>query len=192
MRTDTRSRDAATADRVALAAVALIYVAGVLLVLPALTAEPAARRVARPAGDATAAPAAAGGQAAVQSADTPQSTALARHEITFELKPGAGFEFKYRLNKGAGMVYSWSASAAVKYELHGEPDGAPAGYADTYRTGEDLAGRGTFTAPTRGIHGWYWENPGRAPVKVMLKTSGFYTAALELRASGPVEHPIDR
>jgi hypothetical protein len=177
----SRSSEATVIDRVALLAVVLIYAAGVVVARRALAEAPSATP--RPAVAASAQP---------PGADTPQQGQLARHEVTFELKPAAGLEFKYRLDKGAAMVYSWTASGPVKFELHGEPDGARPGYADTYGTGESQTGLGFFVAPSRGIHGWYWENAGKTPVWMTLKASGFFTAALELRSTGPVEHRLQR
>jgi hypothetical protein len=36
---------------------------------------------------------------------------------------------------------------------------------------------GSFTAPTTGIHGWFWENKGNKPVDIHLTTAGFYDSA---------------
>jgi hypothetical protein len=170
-----------TMDRIGLGLAALIYVAGLVVVGMTIGRGPAVSPTATAPATVTA-----------PAPDTPQPPPLARHEISFPLKPAEGFEFKYRLDKGGSMVYTWSASGPVKFEFHGEPDGARAGYADTYREGESQSGSGLFVAPTRGIHGWYWENTGQAPVTVTLKSSGFYTAALELRPTGPVEHRLER
>ena len=64
------------------------------------------------------------------------------------------WRIKYHMQKGAGMVYSWSANRTVLYELHGEPDVKPAGAGDDYYESyeKDDAGKkeshGTFTAPS--------------------------------------------
>jgi hypothetical protein len=174
------------ADRVGLGLAALIYAAGLTAAWLAWPAGPTASPI--PAATAD------GGADTAPSAlqpDTGQSVPLARHEISFPLEPSRGIEFKYRLDKGAGMVYEWSATGAVKFEFHGEPDGAPAGFADTYRVGEERSGAGVFMAPSRGIHGWYWENAGQTPVTVTLKSSGFYSAGIEFRSTGLVEHPLE-
>ncbi len=44
-------------------------------------------------------------------------------------------EYKYRLEKGEALLYSWTATAPVNVELHAEPDGAPRGYAQSYEKG---------------------------------------------------------
>ena len=48
------------------------------------------------------------------------------------LAPGEGMEYKYRLDKGEALLYSWKATGPVNYEFHAEPDGAPRGYAQSY------------------------------------------------------------
>jgi len=50
-------------------------------------------------------------------------------EIT--LAPAEGMEIKYNMKKGAGLVYSWTASEALAFEFHGEPDVKPAGKGGT-------------------------------------------------------------
>lgn len=107
--------------------------------------------------------------------------------VTFDLAPGESVEYKYRLEKGKALLYAWSSSGPVRYELHAEPDGAPAGYAESYEkgTGRDAAS-GTLTAPFTGIHGWFWENATKSPVKVTLKSAGFYSLAHEFHAGQPV------
>ena len=42
-------------------------------------------------------------------------------------------EYKYRLDKGEALLYSWKATAPVNFEFHAEPDGAPRGYAAELR-----------------------------------------------------------
>ena len=46
-------------------------------------------------------------------------------EIT--LAPREGMEIKYKMKKGAGLVYSWTASGTLSFEFHGEPDVKPVG-----------------------------------------------------------------
>jgi len=109
------------------------------------------------------------------------------------LARGEAVEYKYRLDKGAALLYSWSATAPLDYELHAEPDGAPAGYAQSYekRTSVSQAA-GTLTAPFSGIHGWYWQNPGHQAITLTLKTSGFYTISHEFRSGVPVKNKTFR
>lgn len=97
------------------------------------------------------------------------------------LMPGEGVEIKYHMQKGAGMIYSWKATAPVAYEFHGEPDNKPnKDYFESYelndQDGSDHS-HGSFTAPTTGIHGWFWENKGKKTVDIHLTTAGFYDSA---------------
>jgi len=100
-------------------------------------------------------------------------------------------EYKYRLDKGEALLYSWNATAPVNYELHAEPDGAPAGYAQSYEKKNASTGAsGTLTAPFPGIHGWYWENTTDQEVTVTLKTAGYYNIAHEFRNGQPTKNKM--
>ena len=44
-----------------------------------------------------------------------------------KLAAGEGVEIKYNMKKGAGLIYSWSASDKLLFEFHGEPNVKPAG-----------------------------------------------------------------
>ena len=107
---------------------------------------------------------------------------------TFTLGPSQGFEYKYRIEQGRGMVYAWSATGKVKSEFHGEADGSR-GTAATYDKREGDFASGSFTAPASGIHGWYWENLGEAEITITLTSAGFYSAGDEMRPRfDPVKH----
>ncbi len=106
--------------------------------------------------------------------------------VDFALAPHEFVEYKYRLDKGQPLLYSWHATAPVNLEFHAEPDGAPRGYAETYEKRNAVeSAAGTLTAPFAGIHGWYWENPTDAPVTVTLSSAGFYSLAHEFRKDQP-------
>jgi len=116
----------------------------------------------------------------------PQERAFQHETVTFTLAPHDSVEYKYRLANGQALLYSWNATAAVNYELHAEPDGAPAGYAETYEKRNGVAtASGTLTVPFPGIHGWYWENPGDAPIVVTLSAAGFFTVSHEFHKNRP-------
>jgi hypothetical protein len=114
----------------------------------------------------------------------PGSYKVDSRELT--LGPGEGIEIKYHMQKGSGMVYSWTANRNVEYEFHGEPDVKPAGagedYFESYEK-DDAQGKkeshGTFTAPSTGIQGWFWDNESPAPVTIKLVTAGFYDYILQ-------------
>jgi hypothetical protein len=112
------------------------------------------------------------------------------HEtVEFALAPREFVEYKYRLDKGDALLYSWTSTGAVDVELHAEPDGAPRGYAQSYEKRSAVrSASGTLTAPFAGIHGWYWENLGDQPITVTLESAGFYTLAHEFRKDQPVRN----
>jgi hypothetical protein len=97
------------------------------------------------------------------------------------LAPGEGMEIKYHMPKGGGLIYSWTATDTIGYELHGEPDRNPPntriGYYESYdldrKVGKNQS-HGVFIAPSTGIHGWFWENTGKKEVTLNLVSSGYY------------------
>ena len=105
----------------------------------------------------------------------------------FTISPGTGMEFKYVLDKGATILYSWKSNAFVDFDFHTEPEGAPKGTSDSYEKGEAAQKRGAYTAPYDGIHGWYWENPSNRDVNVTLTTAGFYSEARLFLPETPVQ-----
>jgi hypothetical protein len=110
------------------------------------------------------------------------------------LMPGEGVEIKYHMQKGAGMVYSWKATGPVAFEFHGEPDNKPnKDYFESYEL-NDQAGSdhsyGSFTAPSTGIHGWFWENKGKKEVEIHLVTAGFYDNAKMMAGDEKVDLTI--
>lgn len=120
-----------------------------------------------------------------------QEKPFQQESVNFTLKPREGMEYKYRLDKGEALLYSWSATAPVDYELHAEPDGAPAGYAQSYEKKSASPGAsGTLTAPFPGIHGWYWENKTDREVTVTLKTAGYYNISHEFRNGQPTKNKM--
>ncbi|MGD8289495.1 MAG: hypothetical protein PVI31_12785 [Gemmatimonadota bacterium] len=104
----------------------------------------------------------------------------------FELGPGEFVEFKYRLEAGQAMVYSWEASYWVRSEMHAEQDGATPGTAEFFEVVErGLYRNGSYVAPFSGIHGWYWLNENDRPVTVTLNAAGFFDYAAEFHEDVP-------
>ena len=103
--------------------------------------------------------------------------------IDITLEPGEGMEYKYRLEPGGSLLFSWTSDALIHYELHSQPDGAPKGFAETYDKQDyrDEA-HGSYAAPFAGIHGWYWKNNTEGKVSIRLTTAGFYSESLEYRS----------
>jgi hypothetical protein len=189
-------------QRIALAAGAALLAAGLILVMFVLPAEFAvdplgtgARFGLLPLGVVgqqvealeTAAAAGSGGEGALLVA---QERPFQTETIEFKLAPHEGVEYKYRLDKGEALLYSWTAPISVNFEFHAEPDGGPAGYAQTYEKSSGGSQTGTLTAPFPGIHGWYWENPSDQEITVTLKSAGYYNIAHEFRSNAPVKNKM--
>ena len=111
-----------------------------------------------------------------------------RDSITIVLTPGEGMEYKYRIEKGGAMLYSWRSTAPIHYELHSEPDGSPRGYAEFFDTQDNRdSAHGVYNAAFSGIHGWWFENKTAGNVSVELTTMGFYSESREFRKGVPVK-----
>lgn len=99
---------------------------------------------------------------------------------TFELEPEGWVEYKYRLEEGRAMVYSWTATSWVRSEMHSEADTAPEGTAEFFEVAEETLHRhGNYVAPFPGIHGWYWLNETDETVTVTLNAAGFFSTSYE-------------
>jgi hypothetical protein len=209
MSTDIESRLAAAEQRarLALATAASILVAGVILMIAILPAEYGVDplgtgKLLGLSSIAQAESAAAGeeGGAAAASpeslepvrpgANTAQTVPLKQDTVTFTIGPREGMEYKYRTEKGAAFVYRWTSTGKVMFDFHGEPEGAPKGYAESYQMGEGERASGSFFAPTPGIHGWYWENLTDKPITVTLTSTGFYASGIEFSAKGQTPHSL--
>lgn len=108
----------------------------------------------------------------------------------FTIPPGTGLEFKYELDRGATMLYSWKANGFVDYDFHTEPEGKPSSASDSFDKGQASQRRGAYTAPYDGIHGWYWENTSNRDVNVTLQTAGFYDEAVAFLPKTPPQ-PVE-
>lgn len=189
-------------QRIAVAAGAALLVAGLVLVMFILPAEYGVDPLGTGArvglvelgvtGQQVAAlEAAAAGGAADGGTQTAimvgQDDPFAEETVDFVVAAGGWMEYKYRLEEGESLLYTWTATGPVNYEAHAEPDGAPRGYAQTYEMGQATSeASGTMTAPFSGIHGWYWENLSDQEVTVTLTAAGFYNLSHEFREGAPV------
>jgi len=110
----------------------------------------------------------------------------------FSLGPGEFVEYKYRLEAGRALLYSWTATDWVRSEMHSEADAAPPGTAEFFEVAErTLLRHGSYVAPFPGIHGWYWLNEGDDSLTVTLDAAGFFDFAVEFREDvPPVEHEL--
>jgi hypothetical protein len=190
-------------ERIALAAGAALLVAGLILVVAVLPAEygvdptgigrrlgltemsDVAKRVEAFGAD-RAAPG-AGGTTPI----APRDRQFQEETVEFKLGPGKFIEYKYRLERGEALLYSWKATGPVNVDVHAEPDGAPRGYAESYEKRDRITqGAGTLTAPFSGIHGWYWLNQNKTEATVTLSSAGFYKISHEFREGQPARNKI--
>ena len=123
---------------------------------------------------------------------TDQTQPFRLEALHFELAPFESVEYKYRLEPGAAVVFSWEATGEVVFDFHAEPDGAEPGYAESFEQGRGLHENGTYLPPFPGIHGWFFENRGAETVFVDLVTSGFYSYAIEYKYGDQLERvPVE-
>lgn len=197
--TDTGAGNPAmTRERIALNAGVALLAAGLLLVIAVLPAEygvdplGTGRRLGLTAlndvGKALETFEAERAPAGAATIVAPQDRVYQDETVSFALAPAEFVEYKYRLDKGESLLYSWKATGPVNYELHAEPDGAPRGYAETFDKEDGRAtAAGTLTAPFSGIHGWYWQNASTQPVTVTLSAAGFYRMSHTFDMDGGVK-----
>jgi hypothetical protein len=116
----------------------------------------------------------------------PQDHGFQSETVEFKIAGRDFMEYKYRLDRGQALHYSWKATGPVNVEFHAEPDGAPKGYAESYEklNGVESAA-GTLNTRFPGIHGWYWENLGDKEITVTLSAAGFFNMSHEFRKNAP-------
>ena len=109
-------------------------------------------------------------------APSPSPAPAARSDqASIDIPAGKGLEYKFRIRAGEKLRYSWTCGPGeLYYDFHGEPKGAPKDVFESYAAGTGTGAKGTLTTPFEGTHGWYWRNPGTAPVRVTLDTGGTY------------------
>jgi len=126
---------------------------------------------------------------------TPQSGIYKVDSEDFVLRPDEGVEMKYHMQKGAGMVYAWKANGKLTFEFHGEPDQKPTkDYYESYQLDDKIgkdASYGSFTAPSTGIHGWFWQNKGNQDVQFHLTVAGFFDSAKMFVDGKPDDVPVE-
>ena len=54
----------------------------------------------------------------------------------FTLQPKQTVEYKYRLDKDAAMVFTWTATAPVAFDFHTEPEGTASSASQSFLKGE--------------------------------------------------------
>jgi hypothetical protein len=156
---------------------------GERLGLTAMARATAPQPIELPTGDAALKPVANGSQ-------MQYGAPFRTDSIQFTLGPYDYVEYKYVLDEGAQMQFSWKATAPVIHDFHGDRADNPE-QVTSYDKSTRPDANAAFTAPFRGIHGWYWENPGDETITVTLKSNGFYASAIEFRSDKTqVQHEL--
>lgn len=104
-------------------------------------------------------------------------------EVEFILEPFQSLEYKYLMDQGNALVFSWSATGELYVDMHAENttvEDTEESYAQLLATEQ----MGVYQAAFNGMHGWFWENRGFDTITVRLKTSGFYVNSTEYRGGG--------
>ncbi len=109
--------------------------------------------------------------------------------IELVLEPFQSVEYKFHMDEGAALVYSWRANGELYFDFHGEHSGIE-DYEESFDSGDASERRGTFVAPYPGVHGWFWENRSFEEVTLRLHASGFTTQATEYRDGGTADRTL--
>lgn len=110
---------------------------------------------------------------------------------TFDLRPYEAIEYKYTLEEGAPLVFSWRATDEVEVDMHSHPFEGGEELTETFSRGSKTGESGVYLSPFTGIHGWYWHNRTLENVTVTIDAAGFFTASTVFDESGEMERPID-
>ena len=102
---------------------------------------------------------------------SPEEKRFQTDEQVFELAPFESVELKYRLQQRGSLLYAFEATGETVYNLHAEPDGAPAGYAESFDQQRTQLANGLYRAEFDGLHGWFFENRGDVTITVRLTNS---------------------
>jgi len=134
----------------------------------------------------------ANGQESVQSMTSSELAQKDWNEsIPLTIPAQSGKEYKFHLDKGAVLEYSWQAdSVELFYDLHGEPAGDTSGYFKSFETGTKASASGILTAVFEGAHGWYWRNDNAFPVAITLQVAGQYRR-VDLDSGSPTEKLVE-
>ncbi|MFK7856826.1 MAG: transmembrane anchor protein [Granulosicoccus sp.] len=97
--------------------------------------------------------------------------------ITFTLEPGEHAETKLVMQQGDQAKYIWkSMGGRINFDLHAHGDGQ----SETYEKGRGATeGEGSFIAPFKGEHGWFWRNRDKHDVTITLKINGEYLEIIQ-------------
>lgn len=86
-------------------------------------------------------------------------------------------EYKVTMEEGDMLLYSWTASDDIYYEMHGHPLYEDGTYGDAMLYRDEMGNQsyGFVRAPLQGIHGWYFVNDSfDTPIEIELTLAGTY------------------
>lgn len=102
----------------------------------------------------------------------------------YELGPFEGIELKYVIAKGKPIVFAWSATGPLDYDMHAHPFDGGTDLTESYSIERADRLNGRYVAPFTGIHGWYWQNRSVNRVKLVLDASGGMTGSKIFDSAG--------
>ena len=110
-------------------------------------------------------------------------------EVEFILEPFQSLEYKYLMDQGNALVFSWQADGGLYFDLHAE-NITVEDYEESYAAGDATGDQGAYEAAFNGMHGWFWENRTFEDVTLRLSTAGFYVSATEYRGGGSTDRQL--
>lgn len=99
-------------------------------------------------------------------------------EWQISLGPFESIEFKYEVEQGTVILFTWLATAPLHFDMHAHPFEGGEALTESYIVDESPNFSGQYTAGFTGLHGWYWQN------------RKFETVMLTLRVEGKVEKSL--
>ncbi len=109
----------------------------------------------------------------------------------FILEPFQSVEYKYYLQEGNTMLFSWTANGDLVFDMHADPDGMVGEEGvESYEQTTGSGSAGVYHANFTGIHGWFWENQSFDEVTVRLESAGFYERSVVFRDGGSFERDL--
>tara|TARA_R110000850_G_scaffold145408_5_gene267509 strand:- start:2670 stop:3197 length:528 start_codon:yes stop_codon:yes gene_type:complete len=105
--------------------------------------------------------------------ESSSKSSASQQVIEITVPPNKGIEYKLQMGQYDKVTYEWMTDGSSLYfDLHGEPEGDATGYFESYAIATLDTMKGSFIAPFRGSHGWYWKNTSNNPIAIQLILSG--------------------
>ena len=120
----------------------------------------------------------------------PAGATVQSDRFQIELAPYEGIELKYVLDRGAPMLFSWSATAPLNIDMHSHPFDGGTEATESFVIEDLPAQSGVYVAPFNGIHGWYWQNRTMQPVTLTLDTTGAMSGSKIFDPAGEHDRPL--